>query len=299
MTILVATDFSDNSKNALRLGVKMAKDRGRAVVLMHVVDLAARDNAWRVLVESPDDIERSALKEGRQRLEEFFQETISDVDRPSAVRYEVALGNPIDQLLSHAKTFADPVIIAGTRGGSRLQEFFLGSTAHRLVRQTEKPVVLVPSDTEIKEFEHLLVAVDFSAASRKALRVAGAMAREHLANLHVVHGFIIPEVTALQASMASMTTEIDEIVKTKLASLREMVAEEGVDDVISEIDVRQMSPATAILTMAEDSSADLLFMGTHGRQGWSRFFIGNTAERVMRRVPCPLFVVSCPEEKEK
>ena len=54
----------------------------------------------------------------------------------------------------------------------------------------------------------------------------------------------------------------------------------------SRIDVGD--PAMLIISAAEQLPADLVVMSTHGRKGFSRLFLGSVAEKVMRRVPCPV-----------
>ncbi len=289
MNILVATDFSDNSRGAVKWGAMLAHQLGSEMVLIHVVDLAAGDNAWRVLVETPDEIEKSALVEARQRLEEFFDETVDDP--PSKLEYQVVLGNPIDELLAEAKKYDDPVVVAGTRGASRLQELFLGNTARRLVRRSEFPAILVPADAEVTIPQKLVVGVDFSDASREAVRRAALMARTYDASIHVVHGYVLPEVTTFNGSMASIAVEHEELVKEKEKRLMNMVREVGAADVVDEVVAAQMPPANAIIAAAEEQQAQFVFVGSHGRRGIQRFFLGNTAERIMRRSPCPVFVV--------
>lgn len=289
MNILVATDFSDNSRGAVRWGASLASQLGSNLILMHVVDLAAGDNAWRILVETPDEIEQSAVVKSRERLQEFLDETVDEP--PEKVQYQVVLGNPIDELLAEAKSHDDPIIVAGTRGASRLQELFLGNTARRLVRQSEYPTILVPAKAEVAQPKDLIVGVDFSDASREAIRRAAVMARTYDASVHLVHGYVLPEVTMLEGSLTTVSTELENLASEKEKVLKELVNELGADDVVSDVLAVQLPPANAIIAAAEEHNAQFIFVGSHGRRGISRFFLGNTAERVMRKTPCPIFVV--------
>ena len=78
---------------------------------------------------------------------------------------------------------------------------------------------------------------------------------------------------------------IHETLSGKTASLLQ-----GVADV--ELSVCQHpSPGRALCQMAEDEGADLLILGSHGRSGLSRAFLGSVAEKVVRHAPCPVLVV--------
>ena len=289
MNIIVATDFSEHSIPALKWGAFLSQQLGSDLTVMHVVDMAAGDNTWRILVETPEEIEQSAVVEANKKLRDFVGEHC-DVDE-SEVNFRCCLGTPIDEILAEAEGKDDPVIVAGTRGASRFKEFVLGNTARRLVRQSDEPVVVVPPEAEVEEPKDLVVGVDFSDPSREAIRRAAAMARTYGAKLHLVYGYVLPEVATLDGSMGSISTEIDEVVANKKQNIQELVQELGAEDVVEDVDCVHLSPAQAIRQWADEHDAQWIFMGSHGRRGIKRFFLGNTAERVMRKAPCPIFVV--------
>lgn len=297
MDILVATDFSDNSKTALKQGAFLAKQQmGSELEVVHVVDLSVGDNAWRILVETPEEIEEEALEEAQTKLEAFVAETLDEL--PEKITYTLRLGNPVDELLELAAGRQDPLILVGTRGASRVKEFLLGNTSRRLVRRGESSVVLVPADAPVGAPKDLVVGVDFSALSKQALRRAAMMARTYDAKMHVVYGYVLPEVATFDGSMASVSSEVGELVEEKEAALGQMLLELGVDDVVESIDAVQLPPAQAIRATAEEREAGYIFVGTHGRRGVKRFFLGNTAERVIRKAPCSIFVVHGADEKD-
>ena len=249
---------------------------------------------WGLLVETPDEIEKSALIEARGRLEEFFDETVDDA--PDDVEFLAVLGNPIDELLAESDKFDDPILVAGTRGASRLQELFLGNTARRLVRRSEVPVILVPPQAEVEMPERLVVGIDFSAPSRAALRRAAKMARTYGATVHAVYGYVLPEIATFDGAVANAPQDFEEVIEEKRRRLEEIVREEGVDDVVTEVSAVQRPPAAALMEAATDDGAQFLFVGSHGRRGFKRFFLGNTAERVMRKSPCAIFIDQATEE---
>lgn len=297
MDLVIATDFSDNSQAAVRWGAFLAHQLGSKATMMHVVDLAAGDNAWRILVETPEEIERTAVVEADKRLRNFVEETVDDT--PDDIEFEIDLGNPVDEILSCAATLDDPIIVVGTRGKSRLQELFLGNTARRLVRQSEYPTILVPPKAEVATPSELVVGVDFSQASKEAVRRSALMARTYGADVHLVYGYVLPEVATFDGSMASVATETEELVEGKEKALAKMVKDVEADDVVDSITATQLPPAQAIVTEAEERDAQFIFVGSHGRRGIKRFFLGNTAERVMRNAPCPLFVVRGGDDVEE
>ncbi|RAL24735.1 hypothetical protein DL240_00560 [Lujinxingia litoralis] len=296
MTVLCATDFSENSQGALRLAADLARGTGRSLLVTHAVDLAAGDQGWRVLVEAPDEIEASVREEAQQRLESFFDESVDASRRPGLVRFEVCMGSPAEAILDLASKEATSMVVVGTRGASRLREIFLGSVANSLVRQSEVPVVLAPPETASGTFKTIVVGLDLSPVSGPVLRRAATLAREQDGRIHVVHALIVPEVTGLAMSLNEPASRLSELRAERHAQLRQLVSDEGAQDVVDEVHVMVEAPDRAVVSHAATINADLIAMGTRGRRGWSRFFLGNSAERTMRRAGCPVFVVPIGHE---
>ncbi|MBA2662916.1 MAG: universal stress protein [Bradymonadaceae bacterium] len=291
MSFLVATDLSENSRGALRFAADVARRTSGELVVMHVVDIAASDNSWRILVEAPDELERSAVLQAREDLEAFFEAAVEPALRPERVRFTVELGNPIDQILDVAEALQPSLVVAGTRGASRLQELLLGSTANRLVRQSSSPVALIPPSQHHGEIRTIVAPMDFSDASLESLRFGAALARRHGAALRIMHAFVLPELSALQTSVANVSIQLQQVSAGKAQQIKEycsVVDLEGIDHTIT---ILQEPPHLAIVDFARDEKADVICMGSHGRRGWARFFLGNTAERVLNHTPCAVITV--------
>ncbi len=59
------------------------------------------------------------------------------------------------------------------------------------------------------------------------------------------------------------------------------------------------NPAKEIVQEAKSGNFDLIVMATHGREGMSRLFIGSVAEEVIRRAPCPVFIIRTKAAEER
>lgn len=134
----------------------------------------------------------------------------------------------------------------------------------------------------------ILVAVDFGDASGHATRMAGALAERFGARLTGVHAealeappyFTHDQIEALERQQTEARARAARYLE-KFAARRTAVPIEPV--------IADGPPATAILDAAERH--DLLVMGTHGRRGPSRWWLGSVAERVVRATPVPALVV--------
>ena len=139
----------------------------------------------------------------------------------------------------------------------------------------------------------ILVGIDFSQPSMRALRTAENMARAATyAELHLVHAFGSPIVPSSGREVAVLSgmgfIENPEKSQAELDNLVSSISH-GISRVTGHL--RLGSPASVIVRLAAEISADLIVVGTHGRTGVSRLVFGSVAEKVVRTSPCAVLTV--------
>jgi universal stress protein A len=145
------------------------------------------------------------------------------------------------------------------------------------------------STLSVFQLKRILVPVDFSDCSAKALQYALPFARQFGATLlvtHVIQPYIpIPEMTGVDVELieAQMRHAAERELKVVCQSLPADVASEQV--------LRIGHAQTEIVNAAKELNADLIIVSTHGRSGLAHVFLGSTAERVIRHAGCPVLVV--------
>ncbi len=143
--------------------------------------------------------------------------------------------------------------------------------------------------------ERILIPTDFSPFSVRALRHALALTRKFKARLKVLH--VVPCVFPAGDSLYSsapwlMTPEIRLRAEEEMRKFLAPVREARLDH---ETEMREGDPWREIAGVAEEMSADLVVLGTHGRGGLERLFLGSVAEKLIRRLPCSVLTI-CHEE---
>jgi len=139
----------------------------------------------------------------------------------------------------------------------------------------------------------ILFASDFSKASEKAFATALSMAKTNKATLTVLH-VIAPLVPVSPDQYVGPETwrELDEETRRwtarKLAALTAKAKLRGVKVVGLTADG---SPAQQIVRVARSKRSDLVIIGTHGRTGLAKFFLGSVAGRVVSTAHCPVLTV--------
>jgi len=144
----------------------------------------------------------------------------------------------------------------------------------------------------MKMFQRILVATDFSPASTPAFEQSVKMAKREGALLLIAHAYQEPGLVELSHAPARVYEEWDqklrEGVERKLRPLAEYARKEGVE---AEGLVLTGFADEAIIEAAKQRRADLIVMGTHGRRGAARLFLGSVASRVISTAPCPVMTV--------
>jgi nucleotide-binding universal stress UspA family protein len=137
----------------------------------------------------------------------------------------------------------------------------------------------------------ILVPSDFSAAAESALDHALALASELDSTVYVLHTYDLPIIGLPDGSLLPYPEVAARIVNDAQKGLADCVAKRKDSGVRVVPLLKQGDPRETILATAQDLTADLIVMGTHGRRGIVRALIGSVAEAVVRVSPVPVLTV--------
>lgn len=135
------------------------------------------------------------------------------------------------------------------------------------------------------EFQTLLFATDFSTCSDQTLTHAVTLAEQFDAELHILHAVVVPGGEPLDDRQPSdeekaWIERLDEETRERLRAVAVRAeASPAAFRLVRRVGFR---PGPVILDYAEEIAADLIVLGTHGRRGPGRWFLGSTAEEVLR-----------------
>jgi universal stress protein A len=144
------------------------------------------------------------------------------------------------------------------------------------------------------EIRRILIPLDFSPASDRALGYARALSEEFgapLYLLHVIEDRLMTGPWPAEVYLGELPKLREDLVKEaerRMLATLESLAAEGIQ---ATGEVLIGGPSHVIIEQANTVNADLIVMGTHGRTGITHLLIGSVAERVIRHAPCPVFVI--------
>lgn len=149
-------------------------------------------------------------------------------------------------------------------------------------------------------YRHILIPTDGSPCSDQAVSHGLALAKHFNASvtfLHVIDASppaIMIEAYDYAACNAQLREDLRHVGQEILDSCVQRAQGTGV--AVQECLLESAHPSQSILELSEEH--DLVIMGSHGRSGLSRFFLGSVTEAVMRRSHKPVLVVRCQEKAE-
>lgn len=146
-------------------------------------------------------------------------------------------------------------------------------------------------------YKHILVAIDDSRTSRKALDEAISLAKLHGATLEIVHAVdesLLQSFSTHGAALADARRLQQALLDSGRNTLAEAVArarEAGLEPAQRFLTSEDLHAADQIAQAVDDAKADLLVVGSHGRRGVRRLLLGSVAENLLRKVGVSVLIV--------
>lgn len=277
--ILVPCDFSEPAINAYRQALDVAAQLGATVHLLHVIEPPVLNDT---LLMARLYFEEEEMNESKSKAEAQLVDLIKR-NKNELVKneFEVKFGSVADTVQEQIEEKEIDLVIMGSKGASGLKEFFIGSNAEEVVRQSPVPVLIV------KNY--------YSQPIRKIV-FPNTLDTEH------------------QEDLAMKVKELQDFFKAKLCivyiSVGSQFEDEGtIRQHLSQFAKRYMfkdytinihhhvSTEKGIIEFTKVVSGDMVALGTHGRKGLVRFIKGSVAEDIVNHIDCPIWTYHIKEEK--
>ena len=291
-SIVVPTDFSELAQAATARAVTLARLDGASIHLVHALNmplvtppLAAPvpEAVWQDLRKAADD----SLAEEREAIEGKGVGTVTA---------EAAEMSEAVHLIARAvEVHAADLVVMGTHGRSGFKHAFLGSVAERTLRTIDCPVLAVKESLAKarQPITRILVAVDFSVHSDRAVDVAASLAGSLDASLDFIHAFELPRDYVQYSS--PFAVEFAQQIQANSAERLDRVRERVEEGLTVTLHSRRGYPSVAIAEVAEEIGCQLIVMGTRGIGGLSHVLLGSVAERTLRTAPCGVLAVKAQQ----
>ncbi|WP_210493499.1 universal stress protein [Patulibacter sp. SYSU D01012] len=271
-TILVGFDGTPEALGALDLARRLGADDTTLIVADVLTDARA---AARALVPGghPDDLAAADLAPAREMLD----------DRPW-VEYAAPRARSVAEGLHRtaSETMSDLIVVGATRHGAAARRV-LGDDAEATLHGAPCAVAVAPAGAT-EEVRHVGVAFDGTAAGRRAVAVAAALAAEHHADLTLLS---VVDTTRAYATFGTAGGFGDVRREAREALTDAAAGVHGVPRVRRRL--LEGDPVREAVALSHE--VDLLVLGARANGPALRLLLGSVSSRVVRRAECPVMVV--------
>lgn len=284
--VVVGTDFSERAGWAEQRAADLARALGCAVDLVHAVDTTGQ-----------------ALLPGRD-VDTFIRAALERRAQDLARQHDLVVNAVLESgqahrcLLDRADTFTSSLTVLGAHGGHFVQDLLFGSTAERVLRGAQAPVLIVKHPPQ-GAYTRAAIGVDFSPSAQAALRMVSLLPPMDLVAVHAVESPFENWLGAAGASREEVEAHHRELTEQARAQMRQFVLD--LPDALREalhaqLDVDRARfevgyPSQVVASKVVAVRADLLVLGKHGRAPGERWLAGSVAERLARTAPCDVLIV--------
>jgi nucleotide-binding universal stress UspA family protein len=289
-TILAGADVSVPSDQAIDRAAALAAQHGAKLILVHAIDAEPPIDADKDVAKQFGEVTAAMQMEVTRRLSQKVDELRAqgidtDIETPH--------GPPGEAVAKVARDHAAELIVVGTHGHTGISRFLLGSVATAILRHAPCDVLVTRGNASKLPFERPLVAVDFSPASKRALRHTARLAQPNVP-IEVLHAWQLPA-----GSWGASFFGVDRFPWSQIRDAVVQSAKHKGDKLFAEhatighplhLELVQGAPTPVITHAAERGGYDLIAVGTHGHGGFRKLLLGSVAEGVIRHAPCSVLV---------
>ena len=277
--ILVPTDFSEVSRQALEYAKTIARQENAELLLVHVsppVDLINPPEAAWIDISEVQSIQQEQLEQNSAALR-------SEGYRARSVS---ATGPLCDELLSIAQQYKANLIVLGTHGKKGLERLMLGSDAEAVVRHATCPVLSVgPAVPDRKgkpwQIQEVLCATTLTPASARVVAFA-----------HRLAGVLEAELLLFNVRDPKAEDDVDW--ESFQEAFHHFVPEDLGARTWLHTRLANASPAENIVDLAAHRGSSLIVMGAHGASSAATHLPRGTVARVLHEAPCPVMTLLEP-----
>lgn len=277
--ILAATDLSAPARHAVERAAMVSQDLAATLDLLHVADLAPLERLWQLMGSTSLEMEERVLNAAQQKLHALTEALQLRFDVEA--RFHTVTGALLTELTKTADMLSTDLLVCGAKGESVIRHLVMGTTALRVLSTTTCPVLVVKQPPH-EPYRRLLVPVDFSPSSLRAVRQARCIAPK--AQVVLLHVFNLPFESRLRyASVDESTITHYRVVAWQEATqkLKALSEEAALSNDQVRLVVLNGDPTCRIAEQEQELDCDLLVMGKHGGNMVSKLLLGSVTKQVL------------------
>ena len=240
--IILPTDFSDNSINAIRYAMKLFQDEECTFYLMNTYTPAIYQTEY--VLHSPGQIGLGDIyqSDSQDQLEELEKRLNKEFKNP---KHEIithsAFNILVDEVLSMTENEEAGLVIMGTQGASGAKEIFLGTHTVHVIKKSKCPVIAIPAEFEFEAPKSVLFPTDYEVEyDSEEMSELLSLLQQQKSFVHVVHVSTGYGLTDLQVENKKRLDQLLSDIPHKFYDLPGQEIIEGINNFQKEFDIQML-----------------------------------------------------------
>jgi nucleotide-binding universal stress UspA family protein len=276
--ILTTTDFSGPARHAVERAARLAQETNSPLSVMHVIpgEALAELRHWLGVGHASESKLLAASREQMQQLVNSLGSA-----RAITVKPIEASGSVLDEIRREAEALDVALLVVGARGAGFLRRLVLGSTSERLLRRTNRPVLVV-RQTPHEPYQRVLLALDFSPWSLQAVAVARRVAPQ--ARLVLFTAYQVPFGDKLRYAGVDEATIEHYRVQARVEATQRVHAlatQTGLPPGSWDACIVEGEASQRIVEQEQERDCDLVVLGKHGQSATEDLLLGSVTKHVL------------------
>ncbi len=274
--LLVPTDFSVISLNALDYAAAIAKITNAEITLLHVYEL-------------PDMPKSSQAYDIASLIERGIAEKIDAIKAKDknlfglTIKSVVATGKINEKIEEVAKEIKADMIVMGTHGSGgirKIGKLLLGSTAYRVVNNAPCPIITIKEVNKKINFKNIILPIDNSKETMKKVGLAIEWAKAFGSKIHIL---------ALTAFFEELVVQIKDL-KDQVFEIEELLQKNGIK--YESRMIRHQRISESVMSYSEKVNADLIMIVTENENAISEMIIHSAARNIVTESATPVLSIN-------
>ena len=156
-TIIVPTDFSAISNNAIDYAIDLAKATGSSILLFHAYQVPVSMTDVPIVLLSVEDLQKS----NESKMDDVKKSVQERTGNSIKIYAETKLGDTVDELEEVCNKVKPFAVVMGTKGATGMERVLFGSTTLTTIRHLNWPVIVVPPGKKYSTIKKIGFACDF------------------------------------------------------------------------------------------------------------------------------------------
>jgi len=273
-SILVPTDFSESSENALNVGIAIAGRHGADIILLHVIERFAHLQPSEVFLP-----EIQLMPDINYMIEYRLKEFSESIMKKTGIKVKsiVLNGQPFEQICKLAFEEKISLIVIGTHGTSGVRGLFMGSEAYRIVKNAPCPVLTIPANWNKTDFKKALFPIRLTPGATEKYLFARPIIEKNDSELYLLG-----------------LTDLKDISDTKEL----LILVEALKNQLNKDNIKfqtSYSPGEnfpeEVTKTTNELGIDLIILTANIDPDWKTFFIGPFVQQVLNHSQVPVLSI--------